>query len=105
MGERMQLYRRELSRLKDWEPYLKKHSGLPGPRANLELVAAVAEEADPDRLWRFSASSDEFLAPCGTAGPGRSAPLEPETVTTWLRALASDTRWRVCERVALAPRA
>src|SRR2546423_6914833 len=56
-------YRAQLKKLKDWEPYLKKHSGLPGPRANLELVAAVAEEADPDRLWRFSASSDEF-SPC-----------------------------------------
>src|SRR5947199_1228062 len=44
--------------LKVWEPYLKKHSGLPGPRANLELVAAVVEEGDADRLWRLSASRD-----------------------------------------------
>ena len=73
-------YRAELKKLKDWEPYLKKHSGLPGPRANLELVAAVAEEADPDRLWRLSASRDEFLALCGTAGLGRVALMEPETV-------------------------
>ena len=80
MGLRVETYRTELRRLQDWEPYLKKHSGLPGPRANLELVTAVAEEADPDRLWRFSASGDEFLALCGTAGLGRIALLEPDTV-------------------------
>ena len=102
MANRVETYRTELRRLKDWEPYLKKHSGLPGPRANLELVAAVAEEADADRLWRFSASSDEFLALCGTAGLGSVALLEPETVMTWLRELATDPRWRVREGVAIA---
>jgi hypothetical protein len=102
MSERVERYREELRRLKSWEPYLRKHSGLPGPRANLELVAAVAEEADADRLWRLSASSDEFLALCGTAGLGRIALMEPATVMTWLRELASDPRWRVREGVALA---
>lgn len=86
----------------EWEPYLKKHSGLPGPRANLELVAAVAEEADADRLWRLSASGDEFLALCGTAGLGRIALMEPDTVMTWLHELARDSRWRVREGVAMA---
>ena len=81
-------YRAALRKLKDWEPYLKKHSGLPGPRANLELLAAVVEEADADRLWRLSASADEYLATVGTAGLGRIALMEPETVMTWLRELA-----------------
>src|SRR5437660_6639455 len=102
MGERVEGYRSELRRLKDWDPFLKKHSGLPGPRANLELVAAVVEEGDADRLWRLSASRDEFLALCGTAGLGRIALLEPETVMTWLGELASDPRWRVREGVAIA---
>src|SRR5256884_2673748 len=102
MGERVEGYRSELRRLKDWDPSLKKHSGLPGPRANLELVAAVVEEGDADRLWRLSASRDEFLALCGTAGLGRIALLEPETVMTWLGELASDPRWRVREGVAIA---
>ncbi len=102
MPSRFETYREELRHLKDWEPYLKKHSGLPGPRANLELVAAVAEEADADRLWRLSASQDEFLALCGTAGLGRIALLEPATVMKWLRELASDPRWRVREGVAIA---
>lgn len=102
MPSRVEAYRAELRTLKDWESYLKKHSGLPGPRANLELVAAVAEEADADRLWRLSASQDEFLALCGTAGLGRVALMEPETAMTWLRELASDPRWRVREGVAIA---
>ena len=102
MAGRVEAYRTELRELEDWEPYLKKHSGLPGPRANLELVAAVVEEADADRLWRLSASTDEFLATAGTAGLGRIALMEPETVMTWLRELASDSRWRVREGVAMA---
>lgn len=102
MEERVETYRAELRVLNDWEPYLKKHSGLPGRRANLELVQAVGDEADADRLWRLSASSDEFLALCGTAGLGRLALMEPETVMTWLRELAADPRWRVREGVAMA---
>jgi hypothetical protein len=102
MAARVDGYRAELRQLKDWEPYLKKHSGLPGPRANLELVQAVGDEADADRLWRLSASSDEFLALCGTAGLGKVALMEPDTVMTWLRELASDRRWRVREGVAMA---
>jgi len=102
MPSRVETYRAELRNLDNWEPYLRKHSGLPGPRANLELVAAVAEEADADTLWKLSASEDEFLALCGTAGLGRVALLEPDTVMTWLRELSSDPRWRVREGVAIA---
>jgi hypothetical protein len=102
MPSRVAAYREELRRLKRWEPYLQKHSGLPGPRANLELVAAVAEEADADVLWQLSSSTDEYLALCGTAGLGRFALLEPDTVMSWLRELASDPRWRVREGVAMA---
>jgi hypothetical protein len=102
MGERKEVYRLELRGLRDWEPYLKKNSGLPGPRANLELVEAVGDEADADRLWQLSASSDEYLALCGTAGLGRVALMEPDTVMTWLRELAADPRWRVREGVAMA---
>ena len=102
MPSRVAFYREELRQLRHWEPYLKKHSGLPGPRANLELVAAVAEEADADVLWHLSASKDEYLALCGTAGLGRIAPLEPDSVMSRLRELASDPRWRVREGVAMA---
>src|SRR5690348_11264457 len=101
MGGRAEAYRAELHSLQDWEPYLKKHSGLPGPRGNLELLAAVVEEGDSDRLWHFSASSDEFVAACGAAGLGRIALLEPEPAMRRLHELASDPRWRVREGVAI----
>jgi hypothetical protein len=99
---RVEQYRAELRRLTDWEPFLKKNSGLPGARANLELVEAVGEEADAERLWRLSASSDEFLALCGTAGLGHLALSDPVPVMSWLRELAGDSRWRVREGVAIA---
>jgi hypothetical protein len=99
---RIEQYRAELRRLTEWETYLKKNSGLPGARANLELVEAVGQEADPERLWRLSASSDEFLALCGTAGLGHLAVSDPVPVMSWLRELASDPRWRVREGVAIA---
>ena len=102
MGARAEAYRAELRKLKNWEPYLKKNSGLPGPRANLELVAAVAEEADPDRLWHLSTAKDDFLALCGTAGLGKIALIEPDAVLKRLHELASDPRWRVREGVAMA---
>ena len=102
MPSRVATYREELRKLKRWEPYLKKHSGLPGPRANLELVAAVVEEGDADVLWHLSGSKDEYLALCGTAGLGRIALLEPDTVMSWLRERASDPRWRVREGAAMA---
>jgi hypothetical protein len=99
---RVEQYRAELRRLSEWEPYLKKNSGLPGARANLEMVEAVGEEADAERLWRLSASSDEFLALCGTAGLGHLAVSDPVPVMSWLRELAADPRWRVREGVAIA---
>src|SRR2546427_11112081 len=103
MAGRVEHYRAELKKRRgEWEPYLKANSGLPGPRANLELVTAVGEEADADLLWRFSASSDEVLALCGTAGVRRLAMTEPETVLPWLKELAEDPRWRVREGVAIA---
>jgi len=102
MAGRVEGYRAELRLLQEWEPYLNKHSGLPGARANLDLVEAVGDEADADRLWRLSASSDEFLALCGTAGLGKVALMEPATVMTWLKELASDPRWRVREGVVIA---
>src|SRR5712692_7992785 len=101
MGRRTEQYRAELGRLSDWDGYLKAHSGLPGPRANLELVEVVGDEAEPALLWRLSESSDEFLALCGRAGLGRLAGTDKKVLPK-LRDRASDPRWRVREGVAIA---
>ena len=98
---RIDEYRRQLAGLADWEPYLCEHSGLPGPRANLELVQAVADAGDLARFDRFAGLDDEFLASCGAVGLGRLAAEGRLDLLPRLRKLASDRRWRVREGVAM----
>lgn len=100
MTRKVDRYRAELRKLADWDAYLKAHSGLPGPRGNLELLEAVGDEARPNVLWRYSRSDDEYLAACGAAGLGRLAGSDPKVLPR-LRELASDPRWRVREGVAM----
>jgi HEAT repeat protein len=101
LAGKVEQYRAELRQLRDWEPYLQANSGLPGPRANLELVQAAGDEATKHALWRWSGSEDDYLALCGAAGLGRFA-LEDPKILPRLQALASDPRWRVREGVAIA---
>jgi hypothetical protein len=85
----------------DWDDYLTEHSGLPGPRANLELIFAVAEEATPAMLHRYAASEDEYFAACGAVGLGRLLAEGDRTVAADLRRLADHPRWRVREGAAM----
>ncbi len=110
-------YRAELRGLADWEPYLLAHSGLPGPRGNLELAHAVAQEGTEAQFRRWAAlTPDEapentpggYLAFCGALGLGATLartptdadPSEGPPPLLILRRLASDPRWRVREAVA-----
>jgi hypothetical protein len=95
-------HRAALRALDDWEPYLLEHCGLPGPRANLELVAAVADEGGTALLWDLAAREDEFLALCGIVGLGRLAAEGGADAMVTLHERASDQRWRVREAVAMA---
>jgi hypothetical protein len=94
-------YSDTLRELRDSEvaAYLGAHSGLPGPRGNLELADAFAGIGSPALVREFAASADEYLAVCGAIGLGellaRGDEVEPE-----LRRLAADARWRVREGVA-----
>jgi hypothetical protein len=98
-------YRQTLQKLNDWIPFLKKESGLPGPRGNLELAHAVAQEGNKkqfEQLLSFQAEENTpevFLVFCGVIGFGRLAACEPGLFDR-LRPYASDTRWRVREAVA-----
>src|SRR5512147_1747201 len=98
-------YRQTLKKLDDWIPFLKKESGLPGPRGNLELAHAVAREGRKqqfEQLLLFQAQENTpevFLVFCGVTGLGKLAACEPRLFEQ-LRPYASDARWRVREAVA-----
>ena len=98
-------YRQTLKKLKDWVPFLMRESGLPGPRGNLELAHAVAQEGSQrqfERLLSFRAEENTpevFLVFCGVIGLGKLAVSEPRLFDR-LRLYASDPRWRVREAVA-----
>ncbi len=104
-------YRTALRALTDWEPYLLAHSNLPGPRANLELLAAVADEGDTPRFLALlerhppdgspTHTPGEFVAACGAAGLGARIAAGDSGLWPRLRALAGDPRWRVREGVAM----
>ena len=63
----------ELAPLGDDEvrAYLSAHSGLPGPRGNLELLGAFGDVASPALIRRLADDEDEYLRCCGTAALGR----------------------------------
>jgi hypothetical protein len=110
MGK-VDVYREALKKIEDWDQYLLDESCLPGPRSNLELVEAVAEEGDFERFRRYLTydadkapygSVLEFLPVCGVVGLGRLLSEGHLELIEVLRFHASDPRWRVREGVAIA---
>jgi hypothetical protein len=108
---RIDTYRTALKTQDDWDAFLLRESGLPGPRANLELVQAAADEGDEARFRRWLAftpdqtpanTPGEFLPLCGAVGFGRLIAEGRTDLLGLLRAHAADPRWRVREGVALA---
>jgi hypothetical protein len=104
-------YRQWLKSNIDWLQFLLRESGLPGPRGNLELIQAVADEGSEQLFMDYISYSPleaptndpkEFLVACGVVGLGR---LAAEGDLRWLetlRRMASDPRWRTREAVAMA---
>jgi hypothetical protein len=104
-------YRAVLRTLDNWDAYLLKESGLPGPRGNIELAQVVADEGNLPLFQRYLAytadqapvnSPYEFLAFCGAVGLGRLLAEGDASLLSTLRKLASDLRWRMREGVAMA---
>jgi hypothetical protein len=108
---KIEIYREKLRQLKDWEPFLLSESGLPGPRGNIELAQAVAEEGNEELFEHYLTfdpvtapvnSPQEFLAFCGALGQGKLLAEGKRKVLPRLRQLAADPRWRTREAVAMA---
>jgi hypothetical protein len=87
------------------------HSGLPGPRGNLELADAVADEGSEEEFRRWLTlepeqapvnSREEFLAFCGVVGLGRLLAEGRSDVLPIVRLFTADPRWRMREAVARA---
>lgn len=104
-------YRQILRTLDDWDPFLLQESGLPGPRANLELLQAVADEGSEAQFHRWLTlgpdrapvnSPEQFLAVCGVVGLGRLLAEGHDEFLPVVRGYASDPRWRMREGVAMA---
>jgi hypothetical protein len=93
LAGRLSSYQALLRDAADWETVLLANSGLPGPRANLELARVAADEASDAQLRQWAASDEEYLALVGTMG---LRDLDA------LRVQANDPRWRVREGVAMA---
>lgn len=83
----------------EWIPYLDVHSGLPGPRANLALLDAVVEVADAPFAAELLSNGGEYPAMCAAACFGSGA--DDPQIQVQAHALASDSRWRVREGVAI----
>jgi hypothetical protein len=108
---KIETYRAILRTLPDWDAYLLQESHLPGPRSNLELAQAVADEGSAALFERYVAmdaaqapvnTPGEFLAVCGAIGLGRLVVEGRLDKLPVLRRLASDSRWRMREGVAMA---
>jgi len=108
---KVEIYRQQLRQLTDWEPFLLKESGLPGPRGNIELAQAVAEEGNEVLFEHFLSfdphkaptnSPEEFLAFCGVLGQGKLLAAGKRGILEKLRRFAADPRWRTREAVAMA---
>jgi hypothetical protein len=92
----------------DREAYLRTNSHLPGPRANLELLAAAAEEVEPAWALYWAGQTpgtdptDVFVVCVGLVALGRLLAGGDERVVPLLRRRANDPEWRIRESVAIA---
>jgi hypothetical protein len=110
MGKREE-YVEQLKSTEDWEAFLKAHSGLPGPRGNLELAQAAADAGSKRQFKEWlrydearapTNTPGEFVAFCGVVGHGRLLAEGETSALRLLRKWASDGRWRLREGVAMA---
>lgn len=81
----------------EWLGYLRKHSGLPGPRANLRLMKDIMLMLDTDTAYEWASTEDEYAAMCGAAA--LAAQATTEDIQEKLIPSVLEHRWRVREGV------
>jgi hypothetical protein len=105
---RLEDERRAFVAAPDRETYLRANSHLPGPRSNLELLSAAAEEVDLDwaALWAATPVGDDptdvFVISVALVALGRFLAGGRDSVLPTLRRRATDAEWRIREAVAIA---
>lgn len=97
---------------KQWDTFLKEHSNLPGPKANIELARAfshIGTLMDFKKYIRLGPEKapentpEEFLAFCGVLGYGQYlSKYHDGGLMRQLRERANDPRWRIREAVVTA---
>jgi hypothetical protein len=92
----------------EWRAYLLRESGLPGPRGNLELVQAAADEGALEQFLAWLAYTPEgrrirrLICPSARRwGWDACGPRDTGWKGTWCACASYPTRWRVM-RVAMA---
>lgn len=89
--------------------YLRRKSGLPGPRANLGLMYSFARKASMDDIYACllvnskeqKDPQDEFVLMCGIVGYCFQKRKEYAEVLAEIRPFASSPSWRIREAVAI----
>ena len=89
--------------------YLLSHSNLPGPRGNLELLYAFAENAEPGIIGEClqcikpdtANSPEEFVGMCGVLGYAVAHKADNAGTIAFLNPYASHSSWRIREAVAM----
>lgn len=87
--------------------FLDANSGLPGPRANLGLLACAAENLDSEVAAELRDEDSEYLRCCGVGRLARdfleaASPSARMDAQIELTHFAADPSWRVREAVAMA---
>lgn len=99
--------RSEFRNTPDRVAYLRANSHLPGPRSNLELLSAAAEEVDRPWAYEWAAApvgpdpTDVFVVSVGLVALGRFAAAAEAGAEKGLRRRAADDEWRIREAVAI----
>ena len=94
------------------DKFLLKNSNLPSPRANLELIYALAENYDNlEHILSWMEITEDkadtndpqsFLPCCGLVCMGKLYPSQRhENILTYMKQSANDGRWRIREAVTM----